>query len=76
MQTGGQFLVSINTLASNKYLVGFYYLTGCSNASDGSRAQAQAIADLYKKWSGVDLPVVNLSNQAMRTKLSAPFSCS
>lgn len=66
---------STSALASNKYLVGFYFLTGCSNASDGVRAQAQAIADLYKKWSGIDLPVVNLSNQAMRTKSSTPFSC-
>lgn len=69
---------STNTLASNKYLVGMYYLTGCATTtSDGNRQDAQAIADLYKKWSGVDLPVVNLSNAAMRAqKGSAPFSCS
>ncbi len=67
---------STNALASNKYLIGIYYLTGCAAASDGNRRDAQAIADLYKKWSGVDLPVVNLSNAAMRAKKSStPFSC-
>lgn len=66
---------STSTLASNEYLVGIYYLSGCSMASDGNRNDAQAIADLYKKWSGVDLPVVNLSNSAMQAKSSAPFSC-
>ena len=67
---------STSALASNKYLIAIYYLTGCADATDGNRKDAQAIADLYKKWSGVDLPVVNLSNQAMRTKGSVPFSCS
>ena len=69
---------STNALASNKYLKGIYYLTGCATTtSDGNRKDAQAIADLYKKWSGVDLPVVNLSNAAMRAKKSnTPFSCS
>jgi hypothetical protein len=66
---------STSSLASNKYLVGIYYLTGCIKATDGNRKDAQAIADLYKKWSGVDVPVVNLSNSAMRAKSSTPFSC-
>lgn len=66
---------STNDLANNKYLVGMYYLSGCSKASGGTRADAQAIADLYAKWSGVDLPVVNLSNQDMRVGGNAPFSC-
>jgi hypothetical protein len=66
---------STGALAKNKYLIGMYYLTGCSQASDGNRTDAQAIADLYKKWAGVDLPVFNLSNAAMRKKSSTPFSC-
>lgn len=66
---------STNDLASKKYLIGIYYLTGCSQATDGNRKDAQAIADLYKKWSGVNVPVVNLSNSAMRAKSKNPFSC-
>ena len=66
---------STDALAKNKYLVGIYYLTGCYKASDGNRADAQKIADFYKKWSGVEVPVVNLSNSAMRAKSNAPFSC-
>lgn len=67
---------STSALAKNNYLIGIYYLTGCSNAtSDGNRKDAQAIADLYKKWSGVDVPVVNLSNSALQAKSSTPFSC-
>lgn len=62
-------------LASGGYLTGIYYLTGCSQATDGNQQDAAAIADLYKKWSGVDVPVINLSNAAMRQKGSTPFSC-
>jgi len=66
---------STSALASKRYLTAVYYLTGCASASDGNRKDAQAIADLYKKWSGVDVPVVNLSNDAMRTNSGPPFSC-
>ena len=62
-------------LASKRFLVGIYFLSGCSGATDGNRQQAQAIADLYRKWSGVDVPVVNLSNSVMRAKGTTPFSC-
>jgi hypothetical protein len=61
-------------LAKQQLLVGIYYLTGCARATDGDAQDAQAIADLYQKWSGVEVPVVNLSNAAMR-KGAAPFSC-
>lgn len=75
---------STSALAENKFLIGVYYVTGCAGLSednqrtdlpDGNRADAQAIADLYKKWSGVDLPVVNLSNVEMRASSRTPFSC-
>lgn len=62
-------------LAKNNFITGIYYLSGCAVASDGTRAEAQAIADLYKKWSGVDLPVINLSNSELHKKSATPFSC-
>lgn len=75
---------STSALAENKFLIGFYYQTGCQGPSkdghvidlpDGSRARAERFAKLYKTWSGVDLPVVNLSNAAMRENSGTPFSC-
>ena len=67
---------STQDLAGKGYLIGIYYLTGCAETPiDGTRAEAQAIADLYEKWSGVALPVVNLSNAEMRKKGTKPFSC-
>ncbi len=75
---------STRDLASEYFLIGFYYQTGCKASSkdghvidlpDGSRARAERFASLYKTWSGVDLPVVNLSNAAMRKNGSPPFSC-
>ncbi|MEJ2309358.1 MAG: hypothetical protein P8Z31_05470 [Gammaproteobacteria bacterium] len=66
---------STSELASKQFLTGIYYLSGCSEATDGKRQDAQAIADLYRKWSGVEVPVVNLSNSAMRAKSTTPFSC-
>jgi hypothetical protein len=66
---------STNALAKNNILIGIYYLTGCDATSDGNRNDAQAIADLYKKWSGVELPVVNLSNSDMQASSRTPFSC-
>jgi hypothetical protein len=66
---------STSALAKNNVITGVYYLTGCASASDGNRADAQAIADLYRKWSGVDLPVFNLSNSDMRANGRTPFSC-
>lgn len=66
-------------LAKQGILEGVYYLTGCTTDTgpipDGTQAEAQEIADLYKKWTGIELPVVNLSNAAMRQNGNAPFSC-
>ena len=60
-------------------LVGIYYTTGCQGPggpiSDGSREDAQDIADLFADWTGVNVPVVNLSNAAMRQGSKTPFSC-
>ena len=66
---------STANLAQNNFITGIYYLSGCAAASNGTRVEAQAIADLYKKWSGVELPVVNLSNLDLHQKSTTPFSC-
>ncbi|MGC1495253.1 MAG: hypothetical protein WA790_05540 [Sulfitobacter sp.] len=69
-------------LAAENVITGIYYLSNCapprggSPVADGNRAEAQSIADLYKKWTGVDLPVVNLSNAELHNKSDTPFSCS
>ncbi len=62
-------------LAKNDYITGIYYMSDCASTYDGTRAEAQEIADLYKKWTGVELPVVNLSNAALHKKNNTPFSC-
>ncbi|WP_299046025.1 hypothetical protein [uncultured Tateyamaria sp.] len=63
-------------LAQGKYVQGIYYLSGCQRTSrPGLKSDAQKIADLYRKWSGVDVPVVALSNAALRNKSNTPFSC-
>lgn len=67
---------TVADLADQGVLEGVFYLSGCQRTDvDGDRAVAQAIADLYETWSGVALPVVNLSNAQMRAKSETPFSC-
>jgi len=72
---------STQDIANQNTLIGIYYLTGCTapgwapSVQDGVAKEAQEIAALYKKWSGVDVPVVNLSNAAMHSKSTTPFSC-
>lgn len=67
---------STEKLAEGGFLEGIYYLTGCERTSvPGLKSNAQDIAKLYKKWSGVDVPVVQLSNKAIREGSKTPFSC-
>ena len=67
---------STKDIADNGYLVGIYYLSGCERTSvDGDPAVAARIAKLFKDWTGVDVPVVNLSNAAIRNRTDTPFSC-
>lgn len=67
---------SANDLVRSKTLVGFYYLTGCAATSDGTAQEAQGLADLFAKWTGIRLPVLNLSNATMRNGGTDPFTCS
>lgn len=63
-------------LVRENVIIGVYYLSDCARVEfDGSRQEAQAIADLYKDWTTVKLPVVNLSNAALNAKSATPFSC-
>lgn len=64
-------------IAQNGYLIGIYYLAGCARSpgDDGKASVARQIASLYKDWTGVTLPVVQLSNAAIRNRTDKPFSC-
>lgn len=72
---------STKQLADNGYIVGIYYLTGCVGTPpdpsilDANKEDAQKIANLYEKWSGSEIPVLELSNKNMRDG-ATPFSCS
>jgi hypothetical protein len=69
-----QNLLDSCNIATNGFLIGIYYFTGCDQETDGNQQQAKAIADLYKKWSGVSFPVFDLSNAEMRSGGDRPFS--
>ncbi|MEM6758458.1 MAG: hypothetical protein AAF601_03160 [Pseudomonadota bacterium] len=67
---------STQDIADSGFLAGIYYLSGCARTPvDGNRATAERIAKLYAAWTGITVPVVALSNAAIRQASDQPFSC-
>ncbi|MEL7166346.1 MAG: hypothetical protein AAGL96_12830 [Pseudomonadota bacterium] len=67
---------STQDIADIGFLAGIYYLSGCERTPvDGDRATAERIAQLFSDWTGVAVPVVELSNAAIRQASDQPFSC-